>query len=388
MFDDGSPQPAAIAEVAGRHGARLLRLERNGGPAVARNAGLAAIDTELVAFLDSDCVPSADWAQLLAAHLADPLVGAVAPRIVPRSTDTPARRYAQGNGSLDLGPVEGRVEPLTAVSYAPTAALVVRQAALRSVAIDGVVFDPTLRYGEDVDVVWRLHTRGWRIRYDPRVAVGHDEPATWPALLTRRFHYGTSAAPLARRHPRFSVPLVVTPWPAAAVLLFAARRPMLAGAGLVGATVSLRRALAAARIPSEHLTRDVAQMTAATWLGVGRYLAQFGIPVIGGTWLARAALGRAFRLRPSSRSGRAVRLVPGALALVLAPGVVDWRRRRQPENPIVIVLGHLADDVAYGCGVWAGCLRHRTIVALRPRLTRRLVASHPQPASPVDREAF
>ena len=32
------------------------------------------------------------------------------------------------------------------------------------------------------------------------------------------------------------------------------------------------------------------------------------------------------------------------------------------------VLGHLADDVAYGAGVWAGSLRARTTVPVRPAI--------------------
>ena len=83
----------------------------------------------------------------------------------------------------------------------PTAALVVRARRPADAGQGGAVFDPALRCGEDVDLIWRLHDAGWRIRYEPAVRVGHHEPASWPGLLARRFRYGTSAAPLARRHP-------------------------------------------------------------------------------------------------------------------------------------------------------------------------------------------
>jgi mycofactocin glycosyltransferase len=36
-------------------------------------------------------------------------------------------------------------------------------------------------------------------------------------------------------------------------------------------------------------------------------------------------------------------------------------------------LGWLADQLAYGAGVWRGCLRHRTTIPLRPVLVRRAV---------------
>jgi hypothetical protein len=141
VVDDASSDAAGIARVCARHGARLIRREVNGGPGAARDSGLAVIDTEFVALLDSDCVPAPGWIERLAAHLADPLVAAVAPRI----TALPPQR----NSPLDMGPAEARVVPGTAVSYVPTAALLLRRAALPA----GTVFDPALRYGEDVDLV-------------------------------------------------------------------------------------------------------------------------------------------------------------------------------------------------------------------------------------------
>ena len=70
--------------------------------------------------------------------------------------------------------------------YVPSAALIVRAP---------VRFDETLRYGEDVDLVWRLLDAGHRVVYDPSVVVRHHEAD----VLRRRFRYGTSAAPLAAR---------------------------------------------------------------------------------------------------------------------------------------------------------------------------------------------
>jgi len=61
--------------VCATRGVTLVRRDRNGGPAAARNTGLAEVASDIVVFLDSDCVPPPGWIDRLGAHLADPAVG-------------------------------------------------------------------------------------------------------------------------------------------------------------------------------------------------------------------------------------------------------------------------------------------------------------------------
>ena len=183
VVDDGSADGLAVAAVAAEHGARVVRRDHCGGPAAARNTGLAATRRPFVAFVDSDCVIGTAELLTVAGHLADPCVVGAAPRI---ATDP----------ALDLGPDEALVRPLSRVSYVPTTALLLRRNAVE--AVGG--FDETMRYGEDVDLVWRLVAAGGSVRYDPSVVAHHDEPASLSARLARRYHYGSSIGPLSRRH--------------------------------------------------------------------------------------------------------------------------------------------------------------------------------------------
>ena len=183
VVDDGSADGLAVAAVAAEHGARVVRRDHCGGPAAARNSGLAATRRPLVAFVDSDCLIEPRELLAVAGHLADPCAAGAAPRI---ATDP----------ALDLGPVEALVQPRSRVSYVPTTALVLRRSAVAEVG----GFDETLRYGEDVDLVWRLSAAGWSVRYDPSVVARHDEPTSRRARLARRYHYGSSIGPLSRRH--------------------------------------------------------------------------------------------------------------------------------------------------------------------------------------------
>jgi len=364
VVDDGSADPRSVAGVATRHRATLCRRASNGGPAAARNTGLAAVRSELVAFLDSDCVPPPGWIEALAAHLTDPLVGAAAPRVVtpsPAARPTAAARYAAACGSLDLGGRPARVAPGSRVSYVPTAALVVRRAALDGVEADGEVFDPARRYGEDVDLVWRLHEAGWRIRYEPTVQVPHEGPPGWPSLLARRFSYGTSAAPLARRHPANMAPLVLQPWPAAATAALLARKPLLALAAATGGCLDLMALLRRAGIPADGAPAATVTAVTQTWLGVGRYATQLAAPLLAAKLAAPGGRTRA------GRFGRRA----AAASLLAGPALHAYRQRKPDLDPVRFALAHVADNVCYGAGVWAGCARERTLRPVLPAISWR-----------------
>jgi mycofactocin glycosyltransferase len=362
VVDDGSADPAAVARVAAAHRARLLRRPVSGGPGIARNTGLAQVTSDLIAFLDSDCVPEPGWIERLAAHLADPAVAAAAPRIVPLSAGPGwASRYTAACSCLDLGDQAARVAPGSRVGYVPTAALVVRRAALLGVARPAGVFDPGLRWGEDVDLIWRLHDGGWRIRYEPAAQVGHHEPGNWPGLLARRFRYGTSAGPLGRRHPAAVAPLVLHPWPALTVAGLLAGSPAVAGLGFTGSVLAMRATLRRARLPARGVLPAMLTATRQTWLGTGRYATQFAAPLIAGAVIAPGPG------RPAERWWRRA----AAASLLLGPPLTSWFARRPALDPARFGAAQLADDVAYGAGVWAGAVRARTTIPVRPVIAWR-----------------
>jgi mycofactocin system glycosyltransferase len=352
VVDDGSADPDAVAAVAGRAGARLLRRERSGGPAAARNAGLAAAGTGLVAFLDSDVVPEPGWLDPLLAAFADPAVGLVAPRVVALD---PGRgwldRYEAVRSSLDLGPDPALVVPRTRVAYVPSAAVVVR----REAAAGG--FDERMRVAEDVDLVLRLHATGWRLRYEPAARVGHDHRTRLLDWWLRKAYYGTGAAPLALRHPGSVPPMVLSPSGAAIAGLTLLARPRTAVAG----------ALAVLVVSTARLSRQLGAMprprgTSARLVGLGAVgaLAQTADAVTRHHWPLSVVAALV-----SARARRRV------LAIAVAEGLVDWWRHRDRDprvrtGPLGHLLARRLDDLGYGAGLWWGALRHRTVEPLRP----------------------
>ena len=158
--------------IAARHGAAVRRREASGGPAAARNTGLAGIQTDLIALPGQ---------RLRAAARLDQPAGRAPGRPAGRrrrAADRRARRAGtvgrpgtrQARGSLDLGAPGGAGRPgrpglLRADRRAARAPRRAATVPLSDAAAASSI--RALRYGEDVDLVWRLHDAGWRIRYEP-----------------------------------------------------------------------------------------------------------------------------------------------------------------------------------------------------------------------------
>lgn len=355
VVDDGSQDSDAVARVCRDHGAGLVRREVSGGPAAARNAGLRTATTELVAFIDSDCLPGPRAIESLAVHFADPLTAGVAPRIVSAAS-------GRGSSLLDLGTRPAPVHPRSAVSYVPAAAVVFRRAAL------GSGYDERLRYGEDVDLVWRLVEAGWRIRYEPSVEVEHRDPTAVLGRMRRRFSYGTSVGPLERAHPGAIGHLAIGLGPACTIggLLLGAPG-LAAGAWAVSATRLYWRLRPLGIGAGFALWLSLVQVLNA-WLGLGRWCTTFGVPLAVG-----AALGGR---RSGARRARWVGVLLVGSALVASRLGPDGASRR-------VLVDGLLGELAYGLGVVTGCARSRAIAPLLPRIGQRLVGTSPgSPALP------
>jgi hypothetical protein len=98
--------------------------------------------------------------------------------------------------------------------------------------------------------------------------------------------------------------------------------------------------------------------THQTWLGAGRYCSQFASPAL----VAPVVAPHGYCGRSSSRRRWTRRLA--AASFLLGPALTTWWSRRPALDPLRF--GQLADGIAYGSGVWLGCVRSRTVIPVRP----------------------
>ena len=345
VVDDASSDGEAVANCARRFGAEVVRLEENHGPGSARNTGARATSRPLLWFIDVDVVVdnALDVLARLEPYFDDPLEGAVAPRIRGTRGASLRDHFEERFSPLDLGDRSALVIPNSAVPYVPSACLLIR----RSSFGDG--FDESLRYGEDVDLVWRLHDHGWLVRYVAEVAVSHRARDTWRGWWAQRIRYGQSASELAKRHGDRLAPFRADTWTLFAWLSAVVGKPVVGLRIMNAARGQLRARLLA--------TTDDAGTVADELVGRGMVRA--------GPLLARAAV-RTFGI-VILLSALHPKLRRRALTLFVVGTAYRWRSTR--VRVADIPLG-MADDVAYGAGVMSGAVRSRSLGALKPRITK------------------
>jgi len=201
VADDGSRDetPAVLADLASRTRIRMrvVRNERNRGPAVARNLGWRTADAPIIAFTDDDCQPAPGW---LTAGLARMEKGS-APIVQGRTMPDPSVKMTGWAKTM-------QVEELSI--YYQSCNIFYRTEVLRAVdGFDEQTMVPTHAAGytmlkdfaEDTTLGWKARSLGFMPEFAPDALVHH--AVTYPglrywwkyALAHRAF------ATLARRFP-------------------------------------------------------------------------------------------------------------------------------------------------------------------------------------------
>ena len=183
LVDNGSTDGTAAWVRAAYPSVRLVELSRNMGFAAGNNRGFEAARAPLVATINNDAIPDADWlACLVRAASAHPNAGMFASRMV----------YMHDPEVIDSAGIS--VDPL-GIAWDRNAGT-----RLRDDDADGEVFgasggaalyrrellDATggfderfFAYLEDVDLAWSARWLGWKARYVAAARVRHAHSATW-----------------------------------------------------------------------------------------------------------------------------------------------------------------------------------------------------------------
>lgn len=162
----------------------VIVAERNGGPAVGRNAAWRASSGALVAFTDDDCEPTPAWLESAAAVAK---AGGVA---VGQTLPAPDQLAHEGAFSRTLRVTDARFMQTCNVVYP------------RGILEEMGGFEEALRTGEDTDLGLRTGEAGHQVDFVPDALVFHDvRPSDLRAKL-RESRNWVDLPLVVRRHPQ------------------------------------------------------------------------------------------------------------------------------------------------------------------------------------------
>jgi GT2 family glycosyltransferase len=178
--DVGPPPPGAAGEVP-----VVWRTRPRGGPAAARNLAAELAGAPVLAFLDDDCVPAADWAERLLARVDAAPGSIVAGRV---RNGLPHNHWATASQMVLDVVVEMYNTRPGLPGFAPTSNLGMRRDVFA--AIGG--FDERFRTAaaEDRDFCDRSHAAGYPLLLEETAVVHHFHDLDARSFLSQAASYG------------------------------------------------------------------------------------------------------------------------------------------------------------------------------------------------------
>ena len=195
LVDDGSTDDTQkIAKEFPQVG--LIVHAENKGLSAARNTGISAAMSDIVAFTDSDCRADEDWLYYLVGDLLKGEFAGIGGHnfLPPEDSPTAAAVMVSPGGPAHVMLSDREAE------HIPGCNMAFYKWALEEIG----GFDPLFHTaGDDVDLCWRLQQHGYKIGFSPAGFVWHYRRSTVQAYLRQQQGYGEAEALLLRKHPEY-----------------------------------------------------------------------------------------------------------------------------------------------------------------------------------------
>jgi glycosyltransferase involved in cell wall biosynthesis len=330
------------------------------GAAAALNAGVRAASHPFICQVDQDVVLHRDWTRRLVAALDDSSLGAAQGYYVPDPRASLCARVMGLDLALRYDRLAGRE-----VDHVCTGNSVYRRSALMHAGW----FDPSMGYGYDNDMSYRLRQAGYGLVFCREARSRHRWREGIAGYLRQQFGFGYGRLELVARHPRKICGDVVSPAP---MMAHAAAMPLVVGGLIVGglfaalggpwrlaaaASLALLSALALERLaagirgarrygdpaallfPALHVARDVAWLVALCMWLTRRLARQRSRPrhSMRPRGTARAAPDADSCPAGIGRESRGLAIIPAYNEQATLRAVVDELRARQPQLDLLVV---------------------------------------------------
>jgi glycosyltransferase involved in cell wall biosynthesis len=191
IVDNGSTD--RTIEIVQKFPVTLLR-ESTPGPAAARNCGLFAATSDVIAHLDADTQPTRRWLAEIVAPFNDPMVMLVAGKTLAFVPQNGVERYF---AQVHLFDAEANIKrPI--FPFAASMNVAVR----RSAAIEIGGWDESMLTTEDVDFCYRILQKfSEPIHYAPNALLLHRNRSTLEDMQRQAWTYGEGSGKLYAKYP-------------------------------------------------------------------------------------------------------------------------------------------------------------------------------------------
>lgn len=241
-------------------------------PSRARNIGASAANGDILAFIDDDAYPAADWLEKAHAVFQDPSIGAVGgPSLVPHEATFFQRvsNKVYELSSSKTGPRYGR-SPRAEIDDWPSCNFFVRKPLFD--AVGG--FNPEHWGGEDTQLCYGLVKAGVRMISDPDLIIYHHPRRTPRQHVRQTYFWGLWRGFMVKHHPQslqlvFFVPALFVLALALGSLAAAAIAPLRPCYLILVALVCLYMLTIAIRSRHWALAAPVAGLTLLTLMAYG-----------------------------------------------------------------------------------------------------------------------
>ncbi|MGE3077124.1 MAG: glycosyltransferase family 2 protein [Dehalococcoidia bacterium] len=204
VIDDCSPEPVVGWLDASRFAfaTRPLCTDRNGGPAKARNLGVASSEADVVLFIDDDVVPDR---RLIASHKrilksGGPGTVSIGPLKAPADwKPTPWNRWEAATLEVEYQRMARGEYQATWRQFFTGNAGVYRE---DFIAVGG--FDETFTRAEDIEFAYRLARRGARFTFEPAAIGWHYANRSLQSWRKIPSQYAEFDSAIARLHPELN----------------------------------------------------------------------------------------------------------------------------------------------------------------------------------------
>ncbi len=192
VVDDGSVDdtPATVERLRREYRGPIrfhYHRQEQAGSGAARNRGLEAATTDLVLFLDDDCVPERDWLRAIVEGPWTEDTGALAGKILSAEQDNWISRYFCFVHYAEGLHLRSKPLPGTLVDYCAGG----NCAFLRRAMVEVGGFEPMLcGGGVDIDVSRRIRLLDYTLRFQPDAVVRHYHKETLRQLVRRFYNHG------------------------------------------------------------------------------------------------------------------------------------------------------------------------------------------------------